>query len=258
MRRAFYIFSAALFAGGIVIAIVVPAPVTGDPGEDAETPVEVPTVTFPFEPSGTLVAGSGTGIADETQWAADMRFPIELAEAYANSQVYGAGGMYGPAGGQCAASNYSYPWHDNFCETRDRTNIFCPAGKGHQGQDIRPATCEKGKYWAVAAEPGQITAIGSYTVTLTADSGLIYRYLHLDMARLAVKQGDTVTKGQHIGYVSNDFGGSVTTIHLHFEIKANVIGADGQPTITFVSPYMSLVRAYERLLTEEAKATPDS
>lgn len=216
--------------------------------EEPETPAE--PVSFPFEPAGALVENSGTGVDDPTVWADGMRFPIESAEAYANSQVYGVGGSEGPAGSHCDARNYAYPWRDNFCEKRDRTTILCPTGKGHQGQDIRPATCQKSVHWAVAAEDGQITAVGSYSITLTTPNGTIYRYLHLDMARLAVGEGDTVTKGQRLGFVSNDFGGTPTTIHLHFEIKMAVEDANGNPTYTFVPPYMSLVRAYERLLNE--------
>jgi murein DD-endopeptidase MepM/ murein hydrolase activator NlpD len=181
-----------------------------------------------------------------------MRYPIENLESFANSQVWGVGGSSGPAGGQCDDRNYSYPWHDNFCETRDRDTLLCPTGKGHQGQDIRPATCEKSKHWAVAAEAGQITAIGSYSVTLTAQSGRQYRYLHLDMKQLAVTDGQQVARGDHIGLVSNDFGGTPTTIHLHFEVRMAVTGADGQPTFTFVPPYASLVRSYEELIAESA------
>ncbi len=42
---------------------------------------------------------------------------------------------------ESAGGNYSYPWQDNFCETRDFQAGQCPGGFGHQGQDIRPATC---------------------------------------------------------------------------------------------------------------------
>ena len=42
---------------------------------------------------------------------------------------------------ELAGGNYSYPWQDNFCETRDFQAGQCPGGFGHQGQDIRPATC---------------------------------------------------------------------------------------------------------------------
>ena len=105
---------------------------------------------------------------------------------------------------------------------------------------------------AVAAETGQITNIGSYTVTLTADSGIRYRYLHMKMDALSVKLGDRVERGQDMGLVSNDFGGAATTIHLHFEIKTTVALPDGTSQIHFAPPYASLVDSYKRLL----KGTP--
>src|SRR5262249_56674835 len=40
---------------------------------------------------------------------------------------------------ESAPENYSYPWRDNFCETRNFYVGQCPGGLGHQGQDIRPA-----------------------------------------------------------------------------------------------------------------------
>ena len=183
-------------------------------------------------------------------WVPGMRFPIENAPAFANSQVFGVGGSNGPAGnGQCDMRNYSFPWHDNFCENRSYTTALCPSGTGHQGQDIRPATCRRSMYRAVAAEAGQITQIGTYTVYLTADSGRLYRYLHMDMNRLLVGVGARVTRGQPLGFVSNDFGMTSTTIHLHFEIKAAVT-RNGISTFTWVPPYSSLVAAYENLLRE--------
>lgn len=197
-----------------------------------------------YEPAGRLVSGSGTGRADTTVYAPAMRFPFEEIPVYANSQVYGRGGYLGPGGGQCDAANYAFPWRDNFCESRSWETPMCPTGNGHQGQDIRPRTCADDTWWAVAAEDGQITGVGSYSVTLTADSGTQYRYLHLSMDRLAVSRGERVRQGQRVGLVSNDFGGEATTIHLHFEILQNVAGMGG---IVHVPPYASLVASYERL-----------
>ena len=114
-----------------------------------------------FSPPGELESGSGRGVADPNVYLRDIRFPIEKAPAFLNSQVYRKGGMHGPSGGQCDSANYSYPWRDNFCEKRDWGMPLCPAGKGHQGQDIRPATCKAGLHWAVAAESGKIVQIGN-------------------------------------------------------------------------------------------------
>jgi len=226
--------------GGSTPPVSVPTP---------EPPVPEP-VSWPHEPAGGLVPGSGSGSTDPTVWAADMRFPMEAAPAYANSQVYGYGGFAAPGpGGQCDARNYAYPWRDNFCETRGWANAMCPAGKGHQGQDIRPATCVKKLHWVVAAENGVVTSIGSYSVFIRADSGRIYRYLHMDRAGIVtlLSEGQRVTRGQHIGKVSDEFGGNATTIHLHFEIKAPVT-TGGTTAVIFVPTYTSLESAYQRLL----------
>jgi len=53
---------------------------------------------FSYRPAGELVSGSGTGRKDATVYAPGIRFPIEKAPAYPNSQVWGVGGSAGPAG----------------------------------------------------------------------------------------------------------------------------------------------------------------
>ncbi len=203
---------------------------------------EAHAADFSYRPPGELVSGSGKGRVDEKVYAPGMRFPIENAPAYANSQVYGYGGGSGPSGSQCSTPNYSYPWRDNYCETRSWDMPLCPSGKGHQGQDIRPSTCQKDVHWAVAATDGTITNIGSYSVYLTAADGTRYDYLH--MSGVTVKVGEKVKRGQRLGKVSNQFGGTPTTIHLHFNLRQNVSGVG----LVYVPPYMSLVRAYEELV----------
>ena len=234
-----------------------PQPPAEPPAEPPQPPAEPPPTDptgtpFSFEPPGELPPNTGQGVKLDTIYAPGMRYPLETAPSFPNSQVYGHGGGSGPAGSQCHAANYSYPWRDNFCETRSWDTSICPSAKGHQGQDIRPSTCKKDVHWAVAAEAGQITNIGSYTVTLTADSGIRYRYLHMKMDALAVALGDTVARGRRLGFVSNDFGGAATTIHLHFEIKTTVALPNGTSQIHFAPPYTSLVDSYKRLL----KGTP--
>lgn len=197
---------------------------------------------FSYNPPGKLVSGSGTGRVDTKVYAPGMRFPIEKAPAYANSQVWGHGGSSGPGGGQCDVENFSYPWWDNYCETRSWTMPLCPAGKGHQGQDIRAASCTKNVHSTVATTDGKISSIGTYSVYLTGNDGTVYRYLH--MGSLAVATGQSVTKGQLMGKVSNEFGGTPTTVHLHFDLEQNVSGVGK----VFVPPYMSLVESYQALV----------
>lgn len=200
---------------------------------------------FTYNPPGELVPGSGDGRADTRIYVPDMRFPIEKAPAFANSQVWGHGGMNGPGGGQCDAENYSYPWWDNFCETRQWDVPMCPGGNGHQGQDIRPSTCDKNTHWAVAAEAGTITHIGTYTVYLQADNGVTrHRYLHMESSSIVVSEGDHVAKGERLGRISNNMGDTPTTIHLHYDLHQNVAGVGD----SYVPPYMSLIDSYQRLL----------
>ena len=215
---------------------------------------------FTYAPAGELerAGGGGTrpgaGRQDDRAYAEGMRFPIENAPAYANSQIYGHGGYMGPGGGQCTAANYAYPWYDNYCEERSWNMPLCPSGRGHQGQDIRPATCDDNTHWAVAATDGTITNVGSYSVYLTGDDGTRYDYLHLSRSSLRVSTGDRVSRGDRIGLVSDNFGSNgATTIHLHFNLRQTVSGMGS----LYVPTYMSLVRSYERLLGEDSMTSTE-
>jgi murein DD-endopeptidase MepM/ murein hydrolase activator NlpD len=74
------------------------------------------------------------------------------------------------------------------------------------------------------------------------------------MAKLDVELGDEVKAGDPIGWLSNDFGGTPTTFHLHFEIKLNTV----EHGWVYVSPYMSLVRAYERMQAGAGEAITEA
>jgi murein DD-endopeptidase MepM/ murein hydrolase activator NlpD len=264
--------------------IVEPAPPTEEPAPPAEEPAEEPSEepaeepseppapeeeffvdaqgrTFSYHPAGDLVPGSAPSniIVDTTVYDSDIAFPFEEA-AFVNSQVYGAGGsqaaLNGKGTNQCDAANYNYPWRENFCEKRGKNQYFCAQG-GHTGVDIRPATCQKEKHWVIAPEAGVISYIGSYGVQLLADDGTWYQMLHMDMANLAVKEGDRVAPKQRIGKVSNVFfdknGAAVpTTIHMHLDMKESYAPTNGDaPFVDRVNPYMTLVAAYERKLAAE-------
>ncbi len=205
-----------------------------------------------YLPAGDLVPGSGQGAADETVYAPGMRYPIQDAPSYPNSQVWGVGGSEGPGGSQCDAANFAYPWRDNYCETRSWDMPLCPSGTGHQGQDIRAASCDNLTYPYVSVMAGTVTSIGSYSVYVTAADGTRFDYLH--GGNIIVSSGESLAQGDVIGLVSNEFGGTSTTVHLHFNIKQDVAGVG----FVFVSPYMSLVTAYEDLtgLGNEPPAGP--
>ena len=195
-----------------------------------------------YHDPGDLIPGSGSGRVDWEVYAPGMRFPIENGPAYPNSQVWGNGGGSGPGGSQCDTVNYDYPWRDNYCESRSWTMPLCPTGQGHQGQDIRPATCEKSVHWTVAAEAGTVTNIGSYSVYVTTPGGTRHDYLHGD--NVSVSSGQSLTRGQRINRVSNEFGGTPTTYHLHYNLRQDVAGVG----TVYVPPYMSLIQSYEDLM----------
>ncbi|MEM9739742.1 MAG: M23 family metallopeptidase [Pseudomonadota bacterium] len=229
-----------------------PPPTSTDPAPVAPPAAE--TFTFSYFAPGALVPGSGTGAPEQLVHAPAITFPIRTAPAYLQSMVWGFGGGIG-GGDECDSRNYTYPWRDNFCETRssNRNSPFCPVGRIHQGQDIRvgtPSECEvlrgtpeddRMLHEVVAVEDGVVYEIGTYTVKLRA-GGRIYRYMHLNMDALQVSAGDSVLQGDVLGYVSKDFGGTPTTFHLHFEIIQNT----QEHGWVHVPPYLSLVEAYER------------
>ena len=197
---------------------------------------------FTHLPPGDLAPGSGQGRLDKTNYAPGMRFPLEASPAFANSQVWNPGGQHGK-GSQCSASNYSYPWRDNYCETRSWPISLCPAGQGHQGQDIRAASCTSNTHWAVAAADGKVTNIGNYSLYVLASDGTT-RFDYLHMSSIGVSVGETVKAGTRLGKVSNMFNGTPTTIHLHFNIRQNLADQGW----TYVPPYIALIDAYQRLL----------
>ena len=228
-----------------------------EPVED-DSPVSPPPpqpVKFEYYAPGDISPGTGTGRADDTVYAPNIVFPIKSDPTFPQSMVFRPGGAVG--GDQCDPANFSTPWRDNFCERRSstRNTPMCPTNKVHQGQDIRVGTAAdcnamrrqdaaaRGLHEVVAVEDGIIQHIGTYSVQLKGtETGNIYSYLHLNMRRLRVSEFDTVEAGDTLGFVSNDFGGTPTTYHLHFEIKAPIEGEG----IVHVPPYMSLVAAYER------------
>jgi len=242
---------------------------------------------FTYRPPGEIIANSGyrgqSGRRDMTAYA-QIRFPIEKAPAFANSQSFMNWGdcnltgrvSFRPTKGdeyhckrndkplvfdESARENYSYPWQDNFCETRDFEVGQCANGMGHQGQDIRPSSCILRNDGAdrclpdifptVAVRDGVLirtpTQQAVFLLVNSRNEHIRFRYIHMNPARLdadGVVHGRRVAEGERIGVVSNFQerpGG--TTAHLHFDIQ--VFTRDGW---LWVNPYVTLISAYERLI----------
>jgi hypothetical protein len=279
-------------AGGNSAAEVKPFEARAITRPDTQSP------DFTFHGPGKLIPGTGTkgndGVVDYTVYAA-IRYPIETAPSFANSQSFmhwgdcdqtgrapSPGGRK-DAGYRCrvntkpltfnegAKENYDYPWRDNFCEHRFYFVGQCAAGVGHQGQDIRAASCthknegadrcEPYLYSVVAAHDGMILRQrkqeGIYLVVNGASERVRFRYIHMNPARLdedGVLSGRRVTAGETLGKVANyNRRENGTTVHLHFE--AMVPTNDGWVR---VNPYATLINGYERLIGGRGREVNDA
>lgn len=242
---------------------------------------------FTYRPPGEIIANSGyrgqSGHRDLTVYS-QIRFPIESAPAFANSQSFmnwgdcyrtGRVSWSSTKGDQyrcrrndkplvfdeSAKENYSYPWQDNFCETRDFDVGQCANGMGHQGQDIRPSSCQLKNEGAdrclpdifntVAVRDGVLirtpTQQALYLLVNATNEHIRFRYIHMNPKYLdadGMVHGRRVRESEKLGVVSNfqDKPGG-TTSHLHFD--AQVFTRDGW---IWVNPYVTLISSYERLI----------
>jgi hypothetical protein len=251
---------------------------------------------FTYFAPGDILPGTGSrgqgGRADDTVYA-NIRFPMAQPPAYTNSQSFmnwgncdltgrvGLGGRGNDAAYRCRVNdkplvsdeskNYAYPWRDNFCEHRYWYVSQCPAGIGHQGEDIRPGSCLERVAGAGRCLPYQndIVAVsdgvlmrspGDLALYLVVDqpgAHIRFRYLHMNPQMLdaaGMVSGRRVVAGEVLGAVA-DYGRAPggTTYHLHFD--AQVPTRDGW---VFVNPYMTLVAAYERLIGARGQVVNDA
>jgi hypothetical protein len=217
---------------------------------------------FSYRPAGDIIANSGfrkqAGRADFTAYS-QIRFPLEKAPAFANSQSFRKrkSSDKEPAGGN-ASYNSGYPWQDNFCEARSFGVGQCSGGFGHQGQDIRAGECagasdrcDPKQQGVVAVRDGvMIRSPKQQAATLQINSRtehIRFRYMHMNPASLdadGILNGRIVAEGEKIGVVSNylDYPNG-TSRHLHFDVQ--VFTRDGW---LWVNPYVTLISAYERLI----------
>jgi hypothetical protein len=274
------------FLARLVTAGGTPAQTVAEPKVDLSRPPEV-SKDFTYYGPGDLIPNSGwhkmPGRADYTVYAR-VRFPMADAPAYIKSQSFmpwgdcyrtGLVGRLGRKGSQyhckvndkplvfdeSAAENWTYPWRDNFCETRDFLVGQCPGGYGHQGQDMRSANCVLNNENADRCLPYQHTVaavhdgliwrtpgnLGAYIVFNNPNEHVRFRYLHMNpnfMDDDGLVSGRVVSEGEIIGKVAtwgdHEHG---TSYHLHFNLQ--VFTKVGW---VWVNPYMTLVSAYERLI----------
>jgi hypothetical protein len=246
------------------------------------------STVFTYYAPGNIIPGTGFrhtgGVPDYTVYS-NIRFPMADAPAFAKSQRFmswgnceatgayamekreaekpdapGAYRCHGPTRVRDDSASYSYPWRDNFCESRGFYVGQCPGGLGHQGEDLLPATCKQ-RGLRARCEPylHEVVAVREAAVLRAANAESLYlvvnapherlrfRYLHMgpkqfDAAGLV--SGRLVREGEVIGKVGNFFRreGAAST-HLHFDLQV-----PSKYGWVFVNPYMTLVAAYERLI----------
>ncbi len=208
---------------------------------------------FSYRPSGDIIPNTGYrkqgGHPDVIAYA-QIRFPLEKAPAFVRSQSHGK-----------SNAPTTYPWRDNFCESRSFEVWQCAGGYGHQGEDIRAAGCPPPGEGREPCDPRQrgvvavrdaivIRGLKDQAATLEVNSRtehIRFRYMHMNPQALnadGVLNGRIVTEGEKIGVVSNYLDHPAgTSMHLHFDIQ--VFTRDGW---IWVNPYVALVSAYERLI----------
>ena len=231
----------------------------------ASEAVERPALASPdftYRSPGDLLTHSGShrqsGRIDYTAYS-QTRFPLARAPAFAHSQSFHL--RKGDRPDEFSGGPTSYPWQDNFCEARSFGVGQCPSGFGHQGLDMRPAPCPAYDDGPEHCDPKQQPVVAARDAVLirspkqqaatlqvnTRNEHIRFRYMHMDPAAMdadGVLNGRHVEEGEKIGVVSNYLDRpNGTTRHLHFDVQ--VFTRDGW---LWVSPYVTLVSAYERLI----------
>jgi len=233
------------------------------PSGSAERPAER-SPDFTYHPSGDIISNSGyrkLGGRTDFNVYSQVRFPLQRAPAFAHSQSFGNRRSNDKPSDESVGSNTSYPWQDNFCESRNFGVGQCVGGFGHQGQDIRPARCpppseggepcEAARQGVVAVRDGVLIRSPKQQAATLQINGrnehVRFRYMHMNPASMdadGVLNGRIVEEGEKIGVVSNYLDHpNGTTRHLHFDVQ--VFTRDGW---LWVNPYVTLISAYERLI----------
>lgn len=120
-----------------------------------------------------------------------------------------------------------------------RKDPFTGKASNHTGIDV-PANSGTKLY---SAQGGVVTTVGTnkkhsygYYCIISHGNGIATLYAHMKSVPI-VKEGQTVKKGQLIGYVGST--GRSTGPHLHFEFRVNGVRDDAlkyYPNLTFTSP----------------------
>ena len=250
-----------------------PRTVPGAPPWAVERPAKV-SRSFGYYAPGQIQSGSGfrgqSGRRDYTVYS-QIRFPLAEAPAFAGTELFRRSSptRISDPSETPAPDAAKTPWRDNFCERRGFPVSQCPAGIGHQGQDVRPLICHPAPNSDRCDPPGDVVAVrggvilrsprqeAAYLFVNAANEHIRFRYLHMNPRKMDADNllsGRHVTEGEVIGEVGNfSMKEAGTSYHLHFDIQ--VPTRDGW---VYVNPYATLVAAYERLIGERGTELIDA
>jgi murein DD-endopeptidase MepM/ murein hydrolase activator NlpD len=142
-------------------------------------------------------------------------------------------------------------WHAYRC---------CPYEHLHRGLDMFAARGTP----VVAAADGTISqkvngSVSGLGVEITDASGTQYFYAHLDGFATGLARGQSVRRGDVVGYVGNTGNARGTSSHLHFEIQPGGIPVPPKPRVDL---WLAMAEAKAEALVEQrtgeqAQETPD-
>lgn len=211
---------------------------------------------FHYLPPGNLSPLAGMkGVPDMEVHSPGIEFPVLGAPAFLSVLLVR---LRQPPHEECVDAIYRYPWQDTYCEPHHRGSGAnqCPLSESprgnHAGVDITAGDVVSCRYHlqeqknSNAANLLQVVAVADGKVTVTRDDGVLvlvngthrYTYLHMNKDGMRVKAPQQVKRGELLGYVWNT---NTAYHHLHFEVERVV----NPGRFARVSPYISLVRAYE-------------
>ena len=221
---------------------------------------------FTYRPSGDIIArqrlsqASG-GHADFTAYS-QIRFPLEKAPAFANSQSFlKRRAQSSKIATSRQAAMPAIPGRTIFARPAVSASANAPAASAIRARTSGRRTCPLRKHGGDRCDPKQQAVVAvrdgvvirspkQQAATLQVNSRtehIRFRYMHMNPPSMdadGVLNGRRVAEGEKIGVVSNyqDYPNG-TSHHLHFDVQ--VFTRDGW---LWVNPYVTLIASYERLI----------
>ena len=211
---------------------------------------------FSYRPSGDIIPNTGyrnkAGHPDAMAYA-QIRFPLEKAPAFVHSQSYAKRDKDDRPDRLSLARQFLRVPQLRGLAMRRR---LWPPGRGHPRRRLPTARRRPRTLRSQAArrrrrarrhrDPRPKDQAATLEVNSRTEH-IRFRYMHMNPQALnadGVLNGRIVTEGEKIGVISNYLDHPAgTSMHLHFDVQ--VFTRDGW---IWVSPYVTLVSAYERLI----------